>query len=291
MATGITLSTESIPEYIAYPDASVKGRNHILYTGHDRLIQAIKRLDVTLAVKLIQSGQFDLNQRDYAHFGGTELNKICSAANSKYNAHKNKLTQIMMALLRMDDIELNTVNDFGRSPLGNAIRKNRRYFCRILLFFGCGLNEDAIKSIIQQMDAGDVWMFDLMKEVREEYAKSLKEILRANEVECVMNVILDFIVPPNESRQIIQNGIDDLERWLLKEFKSKNMRNTFVNVGAVTMNGFELTYEKLEKMNLDKGIKRKLLKTMNCDGPRSKKRKIDQIDGDVYAVTECDWNV
>ena len=46
--------------------------------------------------------------------------------------------------------------------------------------------------------------------------------MRANHVECAINVIFDFIVPSNdyESRQVSQIGLGDLER------------DTFVNVAV-----------------------------------------------------------
>eukprot|EP01084_Bolivina_argentea_P203377 347379_1 len=186
-----------IPETIGYPVTLMNGQYRMM-SKDDRLRFATVWLDVDVAQKLIGSNVIDINVKDES-YQWTPLNLLSSGnmySNISYDARESDWLRLVEIFCQNKNIELETFDVFGRSPLANAVRYQKIKIAKILLRFGACVDESVLKEINDENGESKKWIWNLLTSKRSDYNNNLKSVLEMYHCENVLDIVLDYFLCP-----------------------------------------------------------------------------------------------
>eukprot|EP01084_Bolivina_argentea_P023754 44366_1 len=165
----------NMPKLIGYPVTLMNGQYRMM-DRNDRLRFSTVWLDIDVAKQLIKSNIIDINIKD-ENYKQTPLNLLCQGnmySNLSYNENEWKWLELIKDFCENDNINIETVDHFGQTPLINAINNEKEKIVEILLRYGAVINEN-IKEKMKN-DNG-LWIGQTLNRIRKEYIDSITNAL------------------------------------------------------------------------------------------------------------------
>ncbi len=191
-------NNDEMPQSIVYPLCIMNGQYRMIQ-GDERLISSTLWLDIEVIKKLVHSNMIDINVKDGGH-GWTPLNLLCAGnmpSNIKYDENEDKWLNMVSLFCMNNNIDLETRDDFNRSPLANAVRYDMHKIAKILLRFGACVDESVVKEIKEENYGSKQWLWKFLKSMKNDYVKELKDALSVYHCQNVLAFVLDYFLCPN----------------------------------------------------------------------------------------------
>eukprot|EP01084_Bolivina_argentea_P219485 372244_1 len=240
---------DDIPKGIPYSEFCITGE-FTMKTGNDRLWFAIGWKDYDVAKKLIQTGIFDLNMcTDTNKF--TPINALCCAwgphASCESEEGKAQRLALVDILLQNEDVDVRKPDIYARTPLANAMninnkRQPNKSIVKLLLKHGINIDESVVKEMYcnyydEENFKPKLWIYDLLKEVRDEYRNVMKSVLLSYESGYILDIVLDYMfVCEANVKNKCDKQMKQVKDWLENVVQLPQYYNEFIYWGFINMN-------------------------------------------------------
>jgi len=138
----------------------------------NELEEAILNFDISIALRLINSGKQDLETRLPTQYSRTYLNLLCTGSVGKFFSttivnYPAEYCALVETLLRCG-ADVTTVDRFGRTPLANVIHYQAYRLFKILLLHGTVSFDGPELKCLKQCD-NIAWIINIYQELKKHY--------------------------------------------------------------------------------------------------------------------------